>query len=222
MATTPALRATAATGDAATFTPSPAPPPALAPQLSLTSTAWWQEGIFSLCPAQVGTCAQHGVKPNPTHPGPGQSHHCGFLPAGLPRRTIQMRIKTLQNTTVEEVNSTVCHWKGWAQSRGHTGILGSMAAGGAHASIWPPMGSLGVQQIHKPRGRKHQLHDDGCSPGPVPHPQQINQRPEQLLGLGHNACITLQSFPMLVSFCLSLMPSCCPHCRSQPSWTPWR
>lgn len=38
-----------------------------------------------------------------------------------------MRIKTLQNTTAEEVNSTVCHWRGWAQSRGHTGILGSVA-----------------------------------------------------------------------------------------------
>lgn len=41
--------------------------------------------------------------------------------------------------------------EGWAQSRGHTGTLGSVAAGGAHASVCPPMGSLGVQQIHKPR-----------------------------------------------------------------------
>lgn len=39
VATTPALRGTAATGDAATFTPSLAPPPAPAPQLSLTSAA---------------------------------------------------------------------------------------------------------------------------------------------------------------------------------------
>uniref|UniRef100_U3JYF6 Mucin-4 n=1 Tax=Ficedula albicollis TaxID=59894 RepID=U3JYF6_FICAL len=30
----------------------------------------------------------------------------------LPRRSIQMKIKTLQNTTAEEVNSTVCHWRG--------------------------------------------------------------------------------------------------------------
>lgn len=71
VATTPALRATAATGDTATFTPSLVPPPAPAPQLSPTSTAWWQGGIFSRCPAQVGTCAQQGVKPSPTHPGPG-------------------------------------------------------------------------------------------------------------------------------------------------------
>lgn len=41
------------------------------------------------------------------------------------------------------------------------------------------MGSLGLQQIHKPRGRKHQFHDDGCSRGPVPSPQKMNQRPEQ-------------------------------------------
>lgn len=112
-----------------------------------------------------------------------------------------MRIKTLQNTTAEEVNSTVCHWRGWAQSRGHTGILGSMAVGGGHASVCPPMGSLGLQQIHKPRGRKHPLHDDGCSRGSVPNPRQMNQRPEQPLGLGLNACITLQPFPALVSFC---------------------
>lgn len=98
-----------------------------------------------------------------------------------------MRIKTLQNTTAEEVNSTVCHWRGWAQSRGHTGILGSVAAWGAHASVCPPMRSVGVQQIHKPRGRKHQEHDDGCSRGHVPRPQQMNQRPEQPLGLGHHA-----------------------------------
>lgn len=71
VATTPALRATAAMGDTATFTPSPAPPPAPAPRLSRTSAARWQGGIFSHCQAQVGTCAWHGVKPNPRpHPGP--------------------------------------------------------------------------------------------------------------------------------------------------------
>ncbi|XP_010083669.1 PREDICTED: mucin-4 [Pterocles gutturalis] len=36
-----------------------------------------------------------------------QSHFCGFPPADLPQRSVQLRVRTLQNATVREVNVTV-------------------------------------------------------------------------------------------------------------------
>lgn len=130
-----------------------------------------------------------------------------------------MRLKTLQNSTAEEVNSTVCHWRGGLKA-------GDTLARWAAWQLGVPMPCMPSHGVSggpaDPQATKQHLHDDGCSRGPVPSPQQMNQRPEQPLGLGHDACITLQTCPMLVSFCLLLMPSCSPCCRSQPSWTPWR
>ncbi|KAM6063925.1 LOW QUALITY PROTEIN: mucin-4 [Theristicus caerulescens] len=79
VAPTPAPRATAATGDTAACTPPPAPPPAPAPRLSLTSAAWWRGGDFQPLPSA----------------------------ADLPRRSIQLRVRTLRNATAGEVNGTV-------------------------------------------------------------------------------------------------------------------
>ncbi|XP_052542824.1 mucin-4 isoform X2 [Tympanuchus pallidicinctus] len=56
---TPALRASAATGDAAACTPLPAHPPVSVPQHLPTGTVWWQEGTFCPWPAQIcprGAC----------------------------------------------------------------------------------------------------------------------------------------------------------------------
>uniref|UniRef100_A0A8B9RXB5 Mucin-4 n=1 Tax=Accipiter nisus TaxID=211598 RepID=A0A8B9RXB5_9AVES len=50
----------------------------------------------------------------------------------LPRRSVQLRVRTLQNATAGEVNGTVCHQRGWARGGGRTGTLGSMAAWGAY------------------------------------------------------------------------------------------
>lgn len=220
----PVPRATAATGDTATCTPSPAPQPVPAPRLSLTSAAWWQGGIFGRCPAQVGVCARWGMNPNPAHPSPGVPEPPLWLsPADLPRRSVQLRVRTLQNATAGEVNGTVCHQRGWARGGGRTGTLASMAAWGACASMHPPpVGSLVIQQIHRAGGRQRQSHDAGCGCGYVPGPQRTNERPERPLGLGHGACIALQPLSTPVQSCPPLTPSHSPHHRSQPSWTPWR
>lgn len=110
-APTPALMATAAMGDTASWTPSPAPLPVPALQLSLTSDAWWQGGIFSHCPAQVGACARCVGNPNPVGPGSGMPEPLLWnfpAPADLPLRRVQLRVRTLQNATAAEVNSSVC------------------------------------------------------------------------------------------------------------------
>uniref|UniRef100_A0A8C3KPT3 MUC4 protein n=1 Tax=Calidris pygmaea TaxID=425635 RepID=A0A8C3KPT3_9CHAR len=52
----------------------------------------------------------------------------------LPRRSVLLRVRTLRNATVGEVNGTVRHRKGWARGRGHTGQRGSL---GCRDSVRP-------------------------------------------------------------------------------------
>uniref|UniRef100_A0A8C5J8B7 Mucin-4 n=1 Tax=Junco hyemalis TaxID=40217 RepID=A0A8C5J8B7_JUNHY len=74
-----------------------------------------------------GRCHLHPITCAPTCSCPPAftDQHClvaggDFQPLpSLPRRSIQMMIRTLQNATAEEVNSTVCHWRGGLRA-GHT------------------------------------------------------------------------------------------------------
>lgn len=114
----PALRASAAMGDAATCTLPPVHPPASVPQRLPTGTVWWQEGTSSPRPVQVGAVPHVGLSPIPAHPALRHKGTTAVLSLDLPQRSVLLWVRALQSVTAEEVNATVCSGGGRAVAWG--------------------------------------------------------------------------------------------------------
>lgn len=114
----PALRASAAMGDAATCTLPPVHPPASVPQRLPTGTVWWQEGTSSPRPVQVGAVPHVGLSPIPAHPALRHKGTTAVLSLDLPQRSVLLWVRALQSVTAEEVNATVCSGGGRAVALG--------------------------------------------------------------------------------------------------------
>lgn len=127
-------------------------------------------------PASPGGCPCPVPCPSSASPGAQKAPRC-FCPADLPRRSVRLQVRALQNATAGEVNASVRSWQGTG-CHGGSGTGGCCSVG-ARASCTPCIPSCGI-----PR--------DPAAPSRVlPAGPQGRNEAEQPSGLGHGACSPL-------------------------------
>lgn len=164
-------------------------PPAFTDQRCLVAGGDFQP------PASPGGCPCPVPCPSSASPGAQKAPRC-FCPADLPRRSVRLQVRALQNATAGEVNASVRSWQGTG-CHGGSGTGGMLQRGvpvppAPRAS--PPVASPGIQQLLPV-----------CSPL-VP---KAGTRPSSPRGWG----------TVPAALC---SPPHTPRHRSRPSWARWR